>query len=45
MRERIPMLNVGWKKIPETYFRTLGAEDMTRFHQGISSADRLGRRG
>ncbi|MCH8279783.1 MAG: hypothetical protein J4N89_04895 [Chloroflexi bacterium] len=44
MPERILMLNVGWKKIPETYFRTLGAEDVTRCHQEIRSADRLGRR-
>ena len=34
--------NGGLGKIPDTYFRTIGAEDMTRFHREISPADRLG---
>ena len=33
----------GWKKIPETYFRTLGEEDARDFHQQVSPGDRLGR--
>jgi len=42
MPERVLMLAGGWKRIPETYFRTLGAEDVARFHRQISPADRLG---
>ena len=45
MPERILALNGGWKKIPATYFRTLGAEDVARFHREMSPADRLGRGG
>lgn len=41
MPERILMLAGGWKRIPETYFRTLGAEDVARFHRQISPADKL----
>ncbi len=41
MPERILMLNAGWKKIPETYFRTLGADDVAQFHREMSPADRL----
>lgn len=39
-----PMLRLvgGWKKIPETYLRTLAAEDAARIHREISPADRLG---
>ena len=39
-----PMLGLvgGWKKIPDTYLRTLAAEDATRIHREISPADRLG---
>jgi integrase len=43
MPERVLMLSGGWKKIPETYFRTLGAEDVARVHREISPADRLAR--
>ena len=43
MPERVLMLAGGWKRIPETYFRTLGAEDVARVHREISPADRLGR--
>jgi site-specific recombinase XerD len=42
MPERVLMYAGGWKKIPDTYFRTLGAEDAARVHQEISPADRLG---
>ena len=42
MPERFLMLNGGWGKIPDAYYRTLGAEDLTRFHREISPADRLG---
>ena len=31
----------GWRKIPETYFRTLAAEDMARVHKQMSPADKL----
>ena len=31
----------GWQKIPETYFRTLAAEDMARGHKEMSPADKL----
>lgn len=39
-----PMLRLvgGWKKIPDTYLRTLAAEDAARIHREISPADRLG---
>ena len=41
--ERVLMLNAGWKKkVPETYFRTLGASDVARFHREMSPGDRLG---
>ncbi len=33
----------GWRKIPETYFRTLGAEDAMEFHRQASPGHRLGR--
>jgi site-specific recombinase XerD len=42
MPERVFMLNGGWRKIPETYFRTLGEEDVARFHREMSPGDRLG---
>ncbi len=45
MPERILMLNGGWKKIPETYFRTLGADDVAQFHREMSPADRLAHAG
>ena len=31
----------GWRRIPETYFRTLGIEDIARVHRELSPADRL----
>ena len=42
MPERILMINGDWKKIPPTYFKTLDAEDVARFHREISPGDRLG---
>ena len=43
MPERILKIIGGWKKIPDTYFRTLGAEDAQKFHRQISPGDRLGK--
>ena len=34
----------GWKKIPETYFRTLGFEDAAEFHRKMSPGDRLSKK-
>ena len=35
--ERVLMLNAGWKKkVPETYFRTVGLDDVARFHREMS---------
>jgi len=31
----------GWRKIPDTYFRTLAAEDMARTYKQMSPADKL----
>ncbi len=43
--ERVLMLNAGWKKkVPETYFRTIGMDDVARFHREMSPGDRLGQR-
>ena len=33
----------GWKKIPDTYFHTLGAEDAMQFHREVCPRDRLGK--
>ena len=43
MPERVLQLVGGWRKIPDTYFRTLGAEDARQFHRQASPGDRLGR--
>ena len=43
MPERVLQIVGGWKKIPETYFRTLDAEDAMEFHRQVSPGDRLGR--
>ena len=43
MAERVLQIVGGWKKIPDTYFRTLGAEDAMQFHRQVSPGDRLGR--
>ena len=36
MPEHVLMRSAGWKRIPETYLRTLGLEDAKHFHQQIS---------
>ena len=41
MSERVLHIVGGWKKIPDTYMRTLGYEDAEKFHRQISPADRL----
>ena len=41
--ERVLEMIGGWRKIPDTYFRTLGAEDARQFHKQVSPGDRLGR--
>ena len=43
MPERVLQIVGGWKKIPDTYFRTLGAEDAIQFHRQVSPGDRLGK--
>lgn len=42
MPERVLMLAKGWKRMPETNFRTLVAEDVARVHRDFSPGDRLG---
>ena len=42
MPERVLQIVGGWRKIPDTYFRTLGAEDAQQFHRQVSPGDRLG---
>jgi site-specific recombinase XerD len=39
--ERYLRLIGGWRRIPETYFRTLDTEDVARAHQQLSPGDRL----
>ena len=43
MPEQVLKIVGGWRKIPETYFRTLGEEDAVEFHRQISPGDRLGK--
>ena len=43
MPEQVLKIVGGWRKIPETYFRTLGEEDAREFHRQVSPGDRLGR--
>ena len=43
MPERVLQTVGGWKKIPDTYFRTLDAEDAMEFHRQVSPGDRLGK--
>ena len=43
MPERVLQIVGGWKKIPDTYFRTLGAVDAMDFHRQVSPGDRLGK--
>lgn len=42
--ERYLRIIGGWRRIPETYFRTLGTEDVVRAHRELSPADRLAER-
>lgn len=39
--ERYLRIIGGWRRIPETYFRTLGIEDVARAHRQLSPGDRL----
>jgi len=39
--ERYLRIAGGWRRIPETYFRTLGTEDVARAHRQLSPGDRL----
>ena len=43
MLERVLQIVGGWKKIPDTYFLTLDAEDAMEFHRQVSPGDRLGK--
>ena len=43
MPEQVLKIVGGWRKIPETYFRTLGEEDAREFHRQVSPGDRLGK--
>jgi len=43
MHVRELTVNMGTKRIPDTYFRTLGEKAVARKHREISPADRLGR--
>ncbi len=43
MPEKVLKIVGGWRKIPETYFRTLGEEDAIEFHRQVSPGDRLGK--
>ena len=43
MPERVLKIIGGWKKIPDTYFKTLDAEDAQRFHRQVSPGDKLGK--
>ncbi len=43
MPEQVLKIVSGWRKIPETYFKTLGEEDAIEFHRQVSPGDRLGK--
>ena len=43
MPEQVLKIVGGWRKIPETYFRTLEEEDAREFHRQVSTGDRLGK--
>ena len=43
MPEQVLKIVGGWRKIPETYFKTLGEEDASEFHRQVSPGDRLGK--
>ena len=40
--ERVLEIEGGWKRIPDTYFATLGEKHAAAAHQRMSPADRLG---
>jgi hypothetical protein len=42
--ERYLRIVGGWRRIPDTYFRTIDAEDVARAHRQLSSGDRLSQR-
>ena len=42
MPEQVLKIVGGWKKIPETYFRTLGEEDAREFHRQVSPGRPVG---
>ena len=42
--ERILEIEGGWKRIPDTYFRTLGEQHAAEAHRRMSPADRLAQR-
>ena len=44
MPERVLQIIGGWRKIPDTYFRTLDGEDAQQFHRAVSPGDRLAER-
>ena len=44
MPERVLQLVGGWRKISDTYFRTLGAEDAMEFHRQVSRGTDWGER-
>jgi integrase/recombinase XerC len=39
--ERYLRIVGGWRRIPDTYFRTIDAEDVARAHRQLSPGDRL----
>ena len=43
MPEQFLKIVGGWKRIPETYFKTLWEEDAIEFHRQVSPGDRLGK--
>ena len=43
MLEQVLKIVGGWRKITETYFKTLGEEDAIEFHRQVSPGDRLGK--
>ena len=45
MPERVLAIVGGWKRIPDTYLRTLGMDDAIRFHREISPGDKLSQAG
>ena len=44
MPEQVLKIVGGWRKIPETYFKTLGEEEAIEFHRQVSRGTGWGRR-